>query len=114
MENKKCLKYILTFVSSISEKMYLKCLIIVMSATIAFAVNLNELSYSIYETIENFYSKYSRFVDVIDIDGTNGEIANEIMKRLNNSISVTFRSTLKWVPRVENQAILLFGSFYSL
>ncbi|CAG9811426.1 unnamed protein product [Chironomus riparius] len=77
-------------------------------------VNITLLSISICEIIENFYSKYSKNVDIINIGGTQDELVGEIMKNINSSMAVTLISVpniLKWNTKLEHQSILLFDYF---
>ena len=46
------------------------------------------LSHSICKIIENFYISYSNNIDIIDFDGTQGELINDIVERIENSITV--------------------------
>jgi len=78
--------------------------------------NITILSISICEIIENFYTKYSRNVDIIDIGGSQGDLVGKIMENLNNSMTVTLQKTPQKPSHfiVENPSILLFKNFSSV
>ena len=79
--------------------------------------NISTLSISICEIIEQFYTKYSRNVDIIDFGGAQGELVTKIMENLNNSMTVTVQKTRNpqmWTKRLQNQSILLFENFLDL
>jgi len=81
---------------------------------IASEVNITQISLSICEAIEKFYSKYSRNVDIIDFNGSQGELIGKILGNLNNSMTVTvYRKpiSIKFIGRIKNQTILLFDNF---
>lgn len=82
--------------------------------TFANSENVTQLSISICEIIENFYSKYSKNVDVIDFGGLQGDLVGKIMENHNNSITVTLTTTKNpqnWSKRLQSQSILLFNNF---
>lgn len=76
--------------------------------------NTSIISIAICEIIRNFYTKYSRNVDIIDFGGSQGELVEKIMKNLNNSMTVTLKklhNSQVWTNRLKNQSILLFSNF---
>ena len=78
--------------------------------------NITILSISICEIIENFYTKYSRNVDIVDIGGSHGDLVNKIMENLNNSMTVKIQRTPQnpshWIT--ENPSIFLFQNMSSV
>lgn len=78
--------------------------------------NITILGIAICEIIENFYTKYSRNVDIVDIGGSQGDLVGKIMENLNNSMTVTLQKTPQepshWI--VENPSIFLFKNFSSV
>ena len=50
--------------------------------------NTTLLSLSICDVIEKFYSKFSRNIDIIDINGSQSELVGKILENLNNSMTV--------------------------
>jgi len=79
--------------------------------------NLSLISFSVCEIIKEFYTKYSRNVDIIDFGGSQGKLIGKIMENLNNSMTVTVRNTKEpknWNQKLENQTILLFDKFQDL
>ncbi|KAL7014624.1 hypothetical protein ACKWTF_016034 [Chironomus riparius] len=76
--------------------------------------NASILSIAICEIIRNFYTKYSRNVEIIDFGETQSELVNEIMKNLNNSMTLTLKKSFDpqtWTKKLTNQSILLFNNF---
>jgi len=81
---------------------------------IASEVNITQISLSICEAIEKFYSKYSRNVDIIDFSGSQGEVIGKVLGNLNNSMTVTVyrkHSSIIFLESIKNQTILLFDNF---
>lgn len=72
------------------------------------------LSITICEIIRNFYTKYSRNVDIIDFGGSHSELISKIMENLNNSMTLTLNKSKepqKWTIKLKDQSILLFNNF---
>ncbi|CAG9811075.1 unnamed protein product [Chironomus riparius] len=75
------------------------------------------LSIAIGEIIEEFYSKYSKNVDIIDFRGLQGDLIGKIMKKSNNSLTLTLakvNNPLKFTKKLESQSILLFNHILDL
>lgn len=75
------------------------------------------LSVAICEIIQNFYSKYSQSIDIIDFGGSQGELVDQIMKNLNNSMTVMvkkIKNLQNLTEKLQNQSILLFEKFSDL
>ena len=84
---------------------------------LALNLNISVISIGICEIIENFYTKYSRNLDIIDFGGTNDELIGQIMKNVNSSMAITIQTRINWKKcnkKIENQSILLFESFKNL
>ncbi|KAL7013534.1 hypothetical protein ACKWTF_015450 [Chironomus riparius] len=76
--------------------------------------NTTLISQSICDAIEKFYSIYSRNVDIIDFNGSQSELIGEILRNLNNSMTVTVYKMNNSRKVIESQTILLFDKFDSL
>ena len=100
-----------------STKFYFLTISILLHTKLVNTQNISALSISICEIIEQFYTKYSRNVDIIDFGGSQGELVTKIMENLNNSMTVTvqqMRNTQKWTKKLKDQSILLFHFFRDL
>ncbi|CAG9811245.1 unnamed protein product [Chironomus riparius] len=89
-------------------------LILVSTKVLATIPSTTLISLSICGIIEKFYSIYSRNVDIIDFNGSQSELVGEILRNLNNSMTVTVYKLHGSRRIVENQTILLFDNFASL
>jgi hypothetical protein len=79
--------------------------------------NISLISISICKIIDDFYTKYSRNVDIIDFGGFQGELVDKIMENLNDSMTVTIKRSKdpqNWYQKLQNQSILLFSDFQDL
>ena len=79
--------------------------------------NVSLISTSICEIIEQFYTKYSRNIEIIDFSRSQGQLVTEITQNLNNLISVTVQKAddlQNWDETVTKQSILLFENFWDL
>lgn len=79
--------------------------------------NISLLSNSIGEIIEQFYTKNSKNIDIIDFSGSQSQLVTEIAQNLNNLITVTILKTNDpqiWTKNITTQTILLFGNFSDL
>ena len=102
--------------------MLVNILIFIFLATVSATNSLSlqeiqALSISICELIDNFYSKYSQNVDIIDFGGGQGELVDKIIENVNNSMTMTVQKIVnpkKWSKKLKNQSILLFNSFMDL
>lgn len=91
--------------------------LIMMSKLLIPAAQTNLLSISICKVIEHFYVHYSNHIDIIDFDGTQGHLINEVIKNTQSSISVKLfkvNSPQKWTKPLQTQSILFFETFESL
>jgi hypothetical protein len=82
-----------------------------------FCQNISLISISIRKVIEEFYTKYSRNVDIIDFGGDQTDLVNKIMENLNDSMTVTIKMSKEpqnWNKKLVNQSILLFSNFQDL
>ena len=85
-----------------------------MCVKVTYSQDITLLSISICEIIDNFYSKYSKNVDIINFGGLQMELVGKIMENLDNSMTVTLidvQDLRKWKTKLEHQSILLFDYF---
>jgi hypothetical protein len=76
--------------------------------------NISLISISICGIIEEFYTKYSRNVDIIDFGSSQSELVDKIMENLNDSMTVTIKRIQhpqNYTKKLVNQSILLFSNF---
>lgn len=79
--------------------------------------NISLLSISIVEIIEEFYSKYSKNIEIINFGEFQGELVTKIGQNLNNLIAVTIMNIANpqnWTKNITTQTILLFKNFSDL
>jgi len=84
------------------------------SIKVTYSQNITILGIAISEIIENSYTKYSKNVDIINPGGKQLDLVGEILKNLNNSITVTLVTKPHshfWQKRLKDQTILLFDDF---
>ncbi|KAL7011710.1 hypothetical protein ACKWTF_014395 [Chironomus riparius] len=79
--------------------------------------NISVVGISICQIIEEFYTKYSKNIEIIDFGGFQGQLIEKIMENLNNSITVTSHKVDEpsmWIHKLSMQSILLFYDFQDL
>ena len=79
--------------------------------------NVSLISTSICEIIEQFFTKHSRNVEIIDFSRSQGQLVTEITQNLNNLITVTVQKfeSIHFLPKsITIQSILLFENFWDL
>lgn len=72
------------------------------------------LTSAMVEILENFYSKYSRNLTIIDFGGQK-DLVNSIAMNLNYSVPISLMTgDENWTKDIINQAVLLFDNFKDL
>ena len=96
---------------------FLSILLVLFATKLVHSQNISTISIGICEIIKKFYTKYSRNLDIIDFGGTQSELVGQIMKNVNDSMTLAVQSRVnwdKWNRHIENQSILLFENFQNL
>ena len=103
-------------VDSIQMKLFL-IILALQSQLLASASITTFLSHSICKVIEHFYIKFTNNIDIIDFDGTQGELITEVVQNIQDSITVQLfkvENQYKWTQKLQRQSILFFKNFNSL
>jgi len=77
--------------------------------------DLSTLSIAICEVIENFYSKYTRNLVIVDFGGSNNDLIGQIMENNKALLPITIEGEgmelRRRLNKTSNQSILLFRNF---
>jgi len=77
--------------------------------------DLSTLSIAICEVIENFYSKYTRNLVIVDFGGSNNDLIGQIMENNKALLPIAIERRgmewTRWLHKIGSQSVMLFRNF---